>query len=478
MRPHPVSTVGRGLRADDGFTIVEVVMACMVLVVGMLGVLSLLSGSLRTTKANNERVGATNLARSLIEHTRALNYQDMAGSLVMARLQAGGELGAGSPWTYTARGVTYTITATSCTYDDPADGLASPAPAGVCLPQPAGSGADDNGDDFRRTTFRIAWSKAGVSGTTSVVQTTLVGNPAGGLGPRIVSFTPVAQTITDTRSSVWVDWTTTAAQSLRWTANDGTSSGNSSGSTLFRSTWAIGSSGSGLDSEILDGSYQISAQPFDDRGVAGEVKRADVLLNRRKPYAPQDFAGGHDTRLGIVDLQWSPNRERDILGYRVERVASPNVQVCPAPSEGDMLAPTTTSCADFSPPSLLATYRLVAFDRDVAAHLPPRDGDRATLLIPVAGASPAAPSALTVETVAGNPRLSWTAPGSGGVSFYRIYRDGTAVGYDDRYDRASGDATTYTDHSAGSGTRRYWITAVSSSFDESAPIGPVTWPPS
>ena len=451
--------------------------AGLVLVVGMLGVLTLLTGSLQTTKANSERVGATNLARRLIEQTRTLDYEDMAGSLVAARLQSGGNLGSGSPWRFIARGVTYTISPTSCTYDDPTDGLASPPPEGVCLPQPTASGADSNGDDFRRTTFRVTWAKAGVSGTTSVAQTTLVGNPAGGIGPRIVSFTPVAQTITAGVSSVVVDWTTTAAQSLRWTVNDGASAGSSSGSTNFRATWAIGSAGSGLDSEILDGSYQISAQPFDDRGVAGEVKRADVVLNRREPYAPRDFAGGHDTRLGIVDLQWSANRERDLLGYRVERVGSLNaVQVCPAPSEGTMLAPATTSCADLSTPSLPATYRLVAIDRAADNQL--RDGDRATLSVPSAGPRPAAPSALTVATVAGGPRLSWTAPAGEGVSFYRIYRDGIAVGYADRYDRTSDDATTYTDAGAGAGTRTYWVTAVSSSFNESPPIGPVTWPPS
>ena len=64
------------------------------------------------------------------------------------------------------------------------------------------------------------------------------------------------------------------------------------------------------------------------------------------------------------------------------------------------------------------------------------------------------------------------------MSFYRIYRDGSAVGYADRYDRSSGDATTYTDVSAGVGTHQYWVTAVSSSFNESLPSEPVTWPPS
>jgi type II secretory pathway pseudopilin PulG len=462
-------------RSDAGFTIIEVMMACLVLVVGMLGVLSLVSGSLRTTKVNSERVGAANLARRLIEQARTLDYEDLTGLRVPPLLQASGELGSGSPWTFEARGVTYTITSSSCTYDDPTDGLASPPPDGVCLPQPAGSPGDSNGDDFRRTTFSVAWLKAGASGSpATVTQTMLEANPSGGLGPRIVSFTPVTQTITTSVSSVSVDWTTTPAESLRWTVDDGASAGSSSGLTSFRSTWDIGSTGSGSSSEILDGSYQISAQPFDDRGIAGEVKRADVVLNRRRPYAPTSFAGGQDTRLGLVDLQWSPNRERDILGYRVVRVGLfADVQVCPDPSVGAMLAPAATSCADTAPPAALATYRLVAIDR--AVNNLPRDGDIATLVTLLPSLRPAAPGTLAVATVNGAPRLSWTAPASGSVSFYRIYRDGTDVGYADRYDRTSGAETTYVDTDAAPGPHRYWITAVNGSFNESTPIGPVTW---
>lgn len=477
MVRHPRPVPATGLRRDDGFTIIEVIIASLVLVVGMLGVLSLLTGSLRTTKLNNERVAGTNLARRLIEATRALDYDDMAGSLVQSRLQAAGLGTATEPWTYTSDRTTYTITATSCTYDDPADRLASPRPDGACLPQPAGSSGDSNGDDFRRTTFRIAWPNGGPGGVeTSLTQTTLVGNPSGGLGPRIVDFSPIAQTITASVNSVAVDWTTTAASSLRWSVDDGASAGSSSGSTSFTSTWDIGTTGSRLTSEVLDGAYQITAQPFDDRDIAGEVKRANVVLNRRSPYAPTAFAGGHDTRLdGWVDLQWSPNRERDILGYRVVRAGLfSDVQVCPAQDDGAMLPATTTSCADRDPPLLGATYRLVAIDRAPDNQL--RDGERATLVVGLPGVSPAPPSALAVQTVDEQPKLTWAAPASGSVSFYRIYRDGTAVGYADRYSRTSDDVTTFTDGNPGTGPHAYWVTAVDGSFNESQAIGPALWP--
>jgi hypothetical protein len=201
------------------------------------------------------------------------------------------------------------------------------------------------------------------------------------------------------------------------------------------------------------------------------------VLNRRQPYAPTAFAGGHDTRLDVLDLQWSPNRERDVLGYRVVRDGLlSDTQVCPAPSAGGMLAPTQTSCAVASPPTIPATYELVAFDRDTTATHPLRVGDAATLLVSIPSLRPAAPGGLQVATVSGRPKLTWDRPSTGSVSFYRIYRDGTAVGYNDRYDRTSDDTPTFTDAAAGDGPHAYWVTAVNSSFNESSPIGPATWP--
>ncbi len=459
-------------RGDDGFGLVEVVVACFVLLVGMLGVLTVLDGSVRMTASNNQQVAATNLARELIEATRGLDYADMAGTTTQARLQAAG-FGAGSPWTIERSGVAYTVTASSCTYDDPADRLAATPPAGVCTPQAAGSGGDANGDDFRRTTFVVAWARAG--GPRSVTQATLVVNPTGGLGPRVVSFSPVTQTITANATSASVSWTTTPAEVLRWVVDDGASGGGVLGSTSFTSSWSIGSSGSGT--EVLDGSYQLTGQPFDDLGVAGEAKRANIVLNRRQPYAPPSLAGGHDTRLNDwVDLEWAANRERDVLGYRV-MWAGPNlvygdaddVQVCPTLAEGPLLAPTTTTCVDWSPPAGATRYYVVAIDRDPANVL--RAGDRRTLAIAAPGPRPHAPIAAAVVTVGGQPRLTWLPPLLGGASFYRIYRDG------DRYDRTSAGALTYTDSSPGSGGHSYWVTAVDGAFNESDVVGPLVWAP-
>jgi prepilin-type N-terminal cleavage/methylation domain-containing protein len=476
-----MKTSHRARDLDDGFTLVELLVATFVLLVGVLGVLTLLTGALRTTAANNERVGATNLARELVEETRSLDYDDMTGSLVPSRLQARG-LGSGSPWTIQRRQTTYTITATSCTYDDPTDKLAATPPAGVCTPQPAGVTGDSNGEDFRRTTFQVAWRETG-GVQRSVTQTTLVVNPSGGLGPRIVSFNPITQTITSNVSSATIVWTTTPATTLRWAADDGASSGSSTGSTSFTTNWDIGTSGG--SGEILDGSYEISGQPFDDRDIAGEAKRAQVVLNRRQPYQPPSLGGGHDTRVDDwVDLQWSPNAERDILGYRVMWAGPDGIagngndtQVCPAPAVGTMLENTTTSCADRSPPAGATTYYIVAVDRAPDNQL--RDGDRRTLSVDAAASQrPRQPGGpLVAQTVENQPTLTWSAPSGSSPSFYRIYRDGTAIGYTDRYGRTSGNTTQFTDDGPGAGGHTYWVTAVDSSYNESDPLGPVTWSP-
>ena len=442
----------------------------------MLGVVSMLTQSVRATGVTNERVGATNLARELIEGARALDYDDMSGQLVRDRLQARG-LGSGTPWTIERRNTTYTVTATSCTYDTPADRLATVAPANVCTPQPSGTSGDPNGDDFRRTSFNVAWH--GVGGVKSVTQTTLVLNPSGGLGPRVSGVSPVTQTITANDPTVSVNWTTTIASTLAWAVDDGASagtvSGGAGGSTSFTTTWPIGVSGSGT--EILDGIYQVVAQPFDDRDIAGEVKRANVVLNRRRPYAPATLAGGHDTRAGdIVDFDWTRNLERDVLGYRVVWTGADATagngddrQVCPLPADAEMLTPTTTSCSDFSPPSGAATYYVAALDR--ASDNALREGDRRSLSVSAPGSRPNAPLGLIVATIAGQPRLTWLPPLLSAVSFYRIYRDGV------RYDRASSGSLIYTDTDPGSGSHSYQITAVNSSYNESNALGPVVWVP-
>jgi len=78
--------------------------------------------------------------------------------------------------------------------------------------------------------------------------------------------------------------------------------------------------------------------------------------------------------------------------------------------------------------------------------------------------------------------LTWAAapaptpPYSGSdIIFYRVYRDGTAIG--NRIARTSLDSmTTYRDNDAAADNHQYYVTAVDENFSESAPLGPVAAP--
>jgi hypothetical protein len=228
------------------------------------------------------------------------------------------------------------------------------------------------------------------------------------------------------------------------------------------------------------------AQSFDDRGVAGDAKLASIVLNRRRPYAPPTFAGGYNSRLGLVtELTWALNSERDIAGYRVYWTgmdgilgAGVDVRVCPSLLSGStLLSTSTTSCADLLPAiSGVSKYSIVAVDRDSTGAL--REGDERSYSVSALGTRPPAPGGpLVASTVAGQATLSWSTPSSGSPPiFYRIYRGGTDRA--DRIDRTSGPATSWTDGSATT-MQDYWITAIDATYNESDPIGPVRWyPPS
>ena len=118
----------RRLRArEDGFTIIEVMMAMVVLLVGVLGTVSLVETGLRSTSRTTAREQATNVARDLVERTRQADYTSMTMGLAPATLRAtitseSPSALSGSTFTVTRRNVVYTVTVFACSIDDPTDG--------------------------------------------------------------------------------------------------------------------------------------------------------------------------------------------------------------------------------------------------------------------------------------------------------------------------------------------------------------------
>ena len=70
MTPHGLAPSRAGRRAA-GFTLVEVLVALVILTVGMLGIASLLLSSLQSSRMASSRTQAVNLASDIIERIRA-----------------------------------------------------------------------------------------------------------------------------------------------------------------------------------------------------------------------------------------------------------------------------------------------------------------------------------------------------------------------------------------------------------------------
>jgi prepilin-type N-terminal cleavage/methylation domain-containing protein len=128
----------RALRNQDGFTIIEVMVAALILVVGILGVTTIVNTANGTTTSNKAREQGLALGRELIESARSVKYQTLRPSTVVASVQAmpGFAPAGGSGWTIKRRGITYTVSVGVCSVDDPGDGTGAHA-AGTFCARPA-----------------------------------------------------------------------------------------------------------------------------------------------------------------------------------------------------------------------------------------------------------------------------------------------------------------------------------------------------
>lgn len=124
-------------------TLVEVMTAMVILLVGVLGVLSTLDTANAVTSENLARDGATGLAREQLERARGLPYADLANSTTIASALSSGladsDASVVATFTSRRRGVTYRTTIESCVLDDPSDGIGG-ATGTPCKPLPPTSG--------------------------------------------------------------------------------------------------------------------------------------------------------------------------------------------------------------------------------------------------------------------------------------------------------------------------------------------------
>jgi Tfp pilus assembly protein PilV len=332
---------------------------------------------------------------------------------------------------------------------------------GACQNKP--STGDSTPDDYKRITVLVTWAVG--TGSRYVLQSVAVNNPGLASGPHVQMLAQTLQPtalFTSTPLNGLIPFTATAdanANSMQWSLNgapQGTAS-YAAGSWTF--SWTIGVTLDG--SEALDGNYTIGATAFDTNANPGPPLSTTVTLARRVPYAPKNFAGGHDG--SFVDFQWAPNKEGDITGYRVYRVGGvgqPDVLVC---STSNVRA---TACQDTNPPiSASIQYYVYAVDNEG------KGDNSAPLTVTTPSVAPNPPGPLQASSSNGNTVLAWTASNPQ-PDTYRIYRDGQQVA--NRYDTVPGNVVSYTDTQTGGVQHTYWVTAVSAQLAESTATGPVT----
>ena len=489
----------RRLRSDDrGFTLIEVLVAILILLVGVLGVVSLIDGANFATAKTKSREGGTNLAREILDGARAVDYDKLNQAEIVGQLQTQPGLAdsdtSTAEWEIGRRGIDYTVTAVPvCKVDDEADGYGDHAGGEFCASSGTTGTTDGNPDDMRRMDVTIEWSVGALK--PSIRQTTLIINPSGSLGPSVRTFcvtglpaslsttcptTPIGVVPNASNTKVSFAATTSPAAAFHWQVDDSNSRGDAAAtpngsSTSWTFDWDLGTVGTFLcgvtPDWTLDGNYLVGGQAFDSNGIQGQRRALTITVNRSLPFETCGFEGGYNAppdRSPIVDLQWTANPERDIVEYHVYRkeVGSPDADpVCDT---------IETSCFDPLPPtSGKYDYYVVAVDRDLSTgNL--REGPSGTPLVrvepPGGNQRPTLPPTVSQTTSDdGLPLITWdeaTDPDDGLIRFYRIYRDGIA--YANRYDK-TGDAETlgWTDRNPGAGGHTYYVSAVDGNFAES-----------
>jgi prepilin-type N-terminal cleavage/methylation domain-containing protein len=486
---------------EHGFTLIEVLVAIVILLVGVLGVVALVDGANAVTSRTKAREGGTNIARSIIEVSRSLRYRDLTAAELLAALDARPgleDVSANPGHTIRMRNVDYRLTLTVCSLDDPKDNLGV-HPSGVvfCADSEAGTTLTDrNPDDYKRVRVTLTWTTGG--NEASVTQTSSIINPVGGLGPSVVGLTLKSpgsssdplRIDSNVTQATFSAVTSTSAADLRWSVDGNLQAKPDGGPINWEFTWDF----LDADGEIAyhDCTYVIRAEAFDEQGRAGSPYARTVIVNRDVALPVESLDGGRNGNGERVDLQWDKTPECDVVGYRVYRdddalFGSPELVAC----TGQIAASYTEEldCIDESAPAGTLYYRVRALDTNSAGAI--REGAWSSQLTVEGGNElPTVPQ--NVSTCVGGQldcngpdgtpaptgaivvRWDPSTDNDGTVDFYRIYRDGSAYG--DRHAvYFPNPGIAWFEHEEPDGqTHTYWISAVDDDFGESGLSDPVS----
>lgn len=361
----PARKPSSALVREDGFTLIETLVAVVVLIIGLLGTFALVDTANGRDQGVRSREGALNLSRELLESARSLRFNAISSATLPTTLaaQVAGATSSGNVITVGRRNLAYATTVSVCSIDDSKDGIGSHLIAGVTFcdepPVPAQtSPADSSPEDLKRVTTRVTWTD--LSGVHAITQSLMlsasgqaVGLPMGSLtivspsnvGDPTAPVIPPAPAVVSPCAASSACFTAKApgAQSIVFSV-DG--SDQTTGVTSDATGWHLAWNTTGLS----DGAYKVEARAVDAFGVQGQPLKLVVWINRGTKSAPTSVAGGYNhvfrngTEQQVVELQWNANPERNIVGYEVTDPSG--ATVCPTSGGFD----PSTSCLDTGPP--------------------------------------------------------------------------------------------------------------------------------
>jgi prepilin-type N-terminal cleavage/methylation domain-containing protein len=506
-----------GLRGERGFTLIEVLVAAVVLVTGLLAVFRMLDVASHGRSTNRQRQAETSVAREIIENVRSLGYAQLDPATIASSVapNIANSTVSGSTLSVDRSIYSFHASFTSCSLDDPDDGYGNhslpPNSGGSWCPDVGPTGtADTNPDDYKRVSVTV--TSTGGPTTPKVQQTVLIyAGPTRGPAISCLSVNatcPGANQLVTSGSSLAFNVTSTSqAAAIQWLVN---------GNTPPAAQVPLGAVDpyvpTGVTSQFTwsypaaDGSYTIAAAGYDANGNGGTRSTLQVTLNRHMAIPPASVNAGWNDQINAVDIQWVPSVDQDVLYYRVYQKVG-NGPATPVAGCGQV---NGTSCTDLSAPSphppaapVCASppqsytqkdqYWVVGVDKDPTTGAP-RESNQ---LSPKVDANlcdhpPTAPLALTGTVSGGAVTLDWQAPASpadsdpgDSIQAWRIYRwpfgqstqfPGSRLQLVGAVDSSGSAVTTFTDNAPDPGgvTQSYCVTSVDTHLDESSCSNAVT----
>jgi Tfp pilus assembly protein PilV len=521
---------------EQGFSIAEVLIAMVILVVGLLGSATMLSQASDTSTTTQAREQAVALERELVEAARGVPYTELTTPLMVNAVQGTAGLGdadtnAGG-WQITRRGITFTVAMGVCSVDDPQDMLGADDSATFCVDGTGtasaarcrtllGSSGDVRGtaaaataadrgdcgvdvnldgqvdaltggtgiacaagsttcdqipDDYKRIVTLVRWTKG--QGARFALQSSTVPYPGFSAAPTVLGLLPKDAKIIDASlsSQLFSATTNRSAASVGWSLNGSPQGGAD----------AVGATGTAWTFPFVFGS---------PKTTAGATPAAGEVFDGIYTISAQAFDRyGQYGRAGITTLTLNRRQPYKLINFRAVHVGStvaldwahspePDVKGYriyvsvggATPSVAQTIdSAATTSWTDTSPPaSADVVYSAKAIDTDNGGQ--DEYGDPSTAAsLDLTQTAPQPPSSLFAKyTDASQTKVQLDwTAAPGSVAGYRIYRDGS--GLSAQYDTVTGGATTsYIDTKLGGATHQYWIAAFDASGAESTPVAAV-----